>query len=194
MTDPARPATAIASCPKYDHPWTPLHRLLSGVEVLKKYEENISRLQGNTSREVPSDQMELLDLVCNLEILHALTMKVDCNLSEIIRLIVKDAGEWLSFIHRDDANNESYERHFYEYCLQPYLKNITQFDAFPRIQGALTGEPNIDRSEVLQTMWIYSGNQSNIINCSSLYGENDCATGAAEVTGGTCPICKRVCH
>ena len=52
-------------------------------------------------------QMELLDLVCNLEILHALIKKVDRNLSELIRQIVKDAGEWLSFIHRDDANNES---------------------------------------------------------------------------------------
>ena len=103
-------------------------------------------------------QMELLDLVCNLEILHALTKKVDRNLSELIHQIVKDAGEWLSFIHRDDANNESatYKKHFYEYCLQPYLESVTQFDAFPRIQGALTGQPNLPSSEVLQTMWIYT--------------------------------------
>jgi len=126
VTAPTRPATSvsIASCPDYNHPWTPLHRLLSGVEVLKKYEEKIFSLQGNTSREVPSEQMELLDLACNLEILHALTKKVDCNLSELIGQIVKDAGEWLSFIHRDDANNESYERHFYEYCLESYLRTL----------------------------------------------------------------------
>ena len=106
--------------------------MLSGVEVLKKYKENIFSLQSNTSKEVPSDKEELLDLVCNLEILHALTKKVDHNLSELIRQIVKDAGEWLSFefIHRDDANNESYERHFYEYCLEPYLKSINSLLLF----------------------------------------------------------------
>jgi len=121
--------------------------------------------------------MEHLDLVGNLEIviLHALTKKVDCNLSELTHHIVRDAGEWLSFIHRDDANNVSY-------CLQPYLENITQFDAIPRIQSDWSGQPSLPSSEVLQTMWVYSGNRSNVINCSSLYGENDCKTGRKCVT------------
>ena len=185
---PSRPA----SCPVCHRLWTPEHRLLSGVEVLKTYEEKIFSLQGNTLREVPSDKKELLDLVCNLEILHALTKKVDRNLSELIHQIVKDAGKWLSFIHKDDANNESYERHFYEYCLQPYLENITQFAAFDRIEGPFTGQCNDPpSSEVLQTMWIYSNSEDlSNINCSSLYAENDCTQGNATVTGGSCPICE----
>ena len=188
MTAPARPARSIASCPNCSHTLTPLHRLQVGVEVLKTYEENISRLQGNTSRQVSSDQMKLIDLVSKLEILHALTksLRVDRNLSQLIRQNVIDAGEWLSFIGENNAR----------VILQAYLENITQhteFDTLDRIQGTLTGCNNLPSLDLAihSTMWIYS-NRENLsnISCSSLYGENDCANGAANVTGGNYYICR----
>ena len=189
MTAPSRPASS-PECNRL----TPLHRLLVGVEVLKTYEENLSSLQNNTARQVSSDKMKFLDLVSKLEILHAFTeslnhsesqsLGVDHNLSELIRQSAKDAREWLRFIYGGDA----------KVILQAFLENITNtdFETNARIQSALTGcyyDP--PSSEVLQTMWIYSNyeNLSNI-NCSSLYGENDCTNGAAAVTGGNCYICR----
>jgi len=178
MTAPSRPATSIASCPDYIPPWTPLHRLLAGVEVLKTYHRTDS-LQDDMS--TPVSFQVVLDLVSNLVILREVTERVDRNLSELIHQNVKDAGEWLRFIDENDAR----------VILQAYLERITQFDAFGRIQGDLTGHSNLPSLEILQTMWLYSnsGNLSNI-NCSSLYGENDCTNGTAKVTDGTCPICR----
>jgi len=188
MTAPTRLARSTnASCPECGHTLTPLHRLLVGVEVLKTYEENISSRQGNTARQVSSDLMTFLDLVSKLEILHALTknLSVDLNLSELIRQNVEDAREWLSFIDEDNAT----------VILQAYLENIThsiaEFDTLDRIQGALSGCPKSPPLAIHPTMWIYSNsdNLSNI-NCCSLYGEKDCETGAAEMTGGNCYICR----
>ena len=52
ITAPSTPARSIPRCLDYIPPWTPLHRLLSGVEVLKTYEENIFRGNGpwNTNK------------------------------------------------------------------------------------------------------------------------------------------------
>ena len=191
MTAPSRPARSMASCPECNRSTlTPLHRLLVGVEVLKTYEENLSSLQSNTARNVSSDKMKFLDLVSKLEILHAFTeslshsesqsLGVDHNLSELIRQNAKDAREWLRFIYGGDAE-----------VIQAYLENITHtdFNTTARIRGALTGCSSPPSSEVLQTVWIHSNceNLSNI-NCPSLYGENDCTTGDAAVTGGNCYI------
>jgi len=186
MTAPTRLARSTnASCPECGHTLTPLHRLLVGVEVLKTYEENISSRQGNTARQVSSDLMTFLDLVSKLEILHALTknLSVDLNLSELIRQNVEDAREWLRFIDEDNAT----------VILQAYLENIThtEFDTLGRIQGTLTGCDNLPPLAIHSTMWISSNSQDlSNINCSSLYGENECATGAANVTGGNCYICR----
>ena len=184
----------MASCPECEHKLTPLHRLLVGVEVLKTYEENLSSLQSNTAGPVSSDNMKFLDLVSKLEILHALTeslnrsecqsLRVDRNLSELIHQNVNDAREWLRFIDRDDA----------KVILQAYLENIThtEFNTTARIKAVLSGRcSDPPSSEVFPTMWIYSNceNLSNI-NCSSLYGENNCTNGAAAVTGGNCYICR----
>jgi len=177
-------SNANYNCPECSHTLTPLHRLLVGVEVLKTYQENISSLQDNTSRQVSSDQMKFLDLVSKLQILHALTknLTVDLNFSELIRQNVEDAGEWLRFIDRDDA----------EAMLQAYLKNVTstQFETFDLIKAALSGCPKPPESlAIFSTMWISSNSQNlTNINCSSLYGEDDCRTGAANMTA--CPICK----
>jgi len=181
MTAPPSPAR---SCPECSHTLTPLHRLLVGVEVLKTYQENISSVQSNTSRQVSSEQMKFLDLVSKLEILHVLTknLTVDLNFSELIHQNVEDAGEWLKFIHRDDA----------EAILQAYLKNVTstQFETFDLIKAALSGCPKPPKSlAIFSTMWISSNSQNlTNINCSSLYGEDDCTTGASNMTA--CPICK----
>ena len=179
----------MASCPECEHKLTPLHRLLVGVEVLKTYEENLSSLQNNTASQVSS---EFLDLVSKLEILHAFTeslnhsesqsLGVDHNLSELIRQNAKDAREWLRFIYGGDAE-----------VIQAYLENITNtdFETDARIVGALTGCSSPPSSEVLQTMWIYSNCENLLnINCSSLYGQNDCTNGDDEVTGGNCYICR----
>ena len=189
MTDPTCSAnTSIASCPACNRS-TPLHRLLVGVEVLKTYRENISSLRSNTSKQVTSD---FLDLASKLEILHAFTeslnhsesqsLGVDHNLSELIRQNAKDAREWLRFIYGDDVN-----------VTKAYLENITNtnFETHARIVGALSGCSSPPSSEVFQTMWIYSNceNLSNI-NCSSLYGENNCTNGANEMTRGNCYICR----
>ena len=193
MTAPTSPAnTSMASCPDCDH-LTPQHRLLVGVEVLKTYEENLSSLQNNTARNVSSDKMKFLDLVSKLEILHALTeslnhsesqsLGVDHNLSELIRQNAKDAREWLRFIDRDDA----------KVILQAYLENITHtdFKTNDRIIGDWSGCSGSPDLAIFPTMWIYSNceNLSNI-NCSSLYGENNCTNGANEMTRGNCYICR----
>ena len=195
MTAPTCPAnTSMASCPECKR-LTPLHRLLVGVEVLKTYEENLSSLQNNTARNVSSDKMKFLDLVSKLEILHAFTeslnhsesqsLGVDHNLSELIRQSAKDAREWLRFIYGGDAE-----------VIQAYLENITNtdFKTDARIVGALSGCSDPPSSEVLAifpTMWIHSNSENlSNINCSSLYGQNNCTNGAAEVTGGNCYICR----
>ena len=197
MTAPSRPARSMASCPGCKR-FTPLHRLLVGVEVLKTYEENLSSLQSNTSKPFTSDEMKFLDLVSKLEILHAFTKSLDCsesqslgvdhNLSELIRQNAKDAREWLRFIYGGDA-----EVILQAYTIQAYLENITNtdFNTSTHIQCALTGCSSPPSSEVLQTMWIHSNceNLSNI-NCSSLYRQNECTNGAAAVTGGNCYICR----
>ena len=184
LTCPAN--TSIAGCPQCNRS-IPLHRLLVGVEVLKTYRENISSLRSNTSK-----QLDFLDLASKLEILHALTeslnhsesqsLGVDHNLSELIRQNAKDAREWLRFIYGDDVN-----------VTKAYLENITNtdFETDARIQGDLTGCSSPPSPEVLQTMWIHSNceNLSNI-NCPSLYGQNKCTNGAAEVTGRNCYICR----
>ena len=191
MTAPSRPARSMASCPQCNRS-TPLHRLLVGVEVLKTYRENLSSLQNNTASQVSSDKMKFLDLVSKLEILHAFTeslnhsesqsLGVDHNLSELIRQNAKDAREWLRFIYGGDAE-----------VIQAYLENITNtdFETHARIVGALTGCSSPPSSEVFQTMWIYSNceNLSNI-NCSSLYGQNNCTNGTVAVTRGNCYICR----
>ena len=189
MTAPTR--SNCTQTLEYEYPWTPLHRLLAGVEVLKTY-EGMPSLQNNTSIQISSQQMGLL---CSLVILHELSKKVDLNLSELTRQNVKDAGEWLSFVHRNDTNNATlYERQLYEHCLQPYLGNVTQYDAAGHIRGSLAGKiPSPPSIERLQAMWIYSNNGTlhDIINCSSLYKEDDCTKGAADVIEKTCPICKQ---
>ena len=188
MTAPSRPAKS--SCTQA---WSPQRRLLVGVEVLKTYENRTSSPHNNTSIPVPSGQMDMLDLLCDLVILHELTEKVDLNLSRLAHQNVKDGDEWLmSFIHGDDTNNaSSYERQLYEHCLQPHLENITQFDAQGRIEDNLSGCGDPPTSELLQAMWIYSNNGTlgNVITCSSFYDEVDCKNGSAAVTGGACPIC-----
>ena len=198
MTAPSRPARSMASCPNCNHTFTPLHKLLVGVEVLKTYRENISSLRSNTASQVSSDKMKLLDLVSKLERLHALTeslnhsesqsLGVDHNLSELIRQNAKDAREWLRLIYGGDA-----EVILQAYTIQAYLENITNtdFETNLRIGCALTGCSSPPSPEVLQTMWIHSNceNLSNI-NCPSLYGQNNCTNGSAAMTGGNCYICR----